>query len=88
MEFSESILDLVGHTPMVRLQKVARGVKPTILAKLAQLPLHSRNRLSRHFGEQILNCFVERLVRVTGVEVQQIFGFGGVEIEEVLADFH
>ena len=37
MEFSESILDLVGHTPMVRLQKVARGVKPVILAKLEQL---------------------------------------------------
>ena len=37
MEFSDSILDLVGHTPMVRLQKVARGVKPTILAKLEQL---------------------------------------------------
>ncbi len=37
MEFSDSILDLVGHTPMVRLQKVARGVKPAILAKLEQL---------------------------------------------------
>ncbi len=37
MEFSDSILDLVGHTPMVRLQKVARGVKPVILAKLEQL---------------------------------------------------
>jgi len=37
VEFSESILDLVGHTPMVRLQKVARGVKPAILAKLEQL---------------------------------------------------
>jgi len=37
VEFSESILDLVGHTPMVRLQKVARGVKPVILAKLEQL---------------------------------------------------
>ena len=37
MEFSESILDLVGHTPMVRLQKVARGVKPAVLAKLEQL---------------------------------------------------
>jgi len=37
VEFSDSILDLVGHTPMVRLQKVARGVKPVILAKLEQL---------------------------------------------------
>ena len=37
MEFTDSILDLVGHTPMVRLQKVARGIRPTILAKLEQL---------------------------------------------------
>jgi cystathionine beta-synthase len=37
VEFSESILDLVGHTPMVRLHKVARGVKAVILAKLEQL---------------------------------------------------
>ena len=37
MKFSDSILDLVGNTPMVRLQKVARGVKPTVLAKLEQL---------------------------------------------------
>ena len=37
MKFSESILDLVGNTPLVRLQKVARGVKPIVLAKLEQL---------------------------------------------------
>jgi cystathionine beta-synthase len=37
VKFSDSILDLVGNTPMVRLQKVARGVRPTILAKLEQL---------------------------------------------------
>jgi cystathionine beta-synthase len=37
VKFSESILDLVGNTPMVRLQKLARGVKPIILAKLEQL---------------------------------------------------
>jgi cystathionine beta-synthase len=37
VKFSDSILDLVGNTPLVRLQKVAVGVKPTILAKLEQL---------------------------------------------------
>ena len=37
MKFSESILDLVGNTPLVRLHKVARGVRPAILAKLEQL---------------------------------------------------
>ncbi|TME93661.1 MAG: cystathionine beta-synthase [Chloroflexi bacterium] len=37
MKFSESILELVGNTPLVRLHKVARGVRPAILAKLEQL---------------------------------------------------
>jgi cystathionine beta-synthase len=37
VKYSESILDLVGNTPLVRLQKVAAGFKPTILAKLEQL---------------------------------------------------
>src|SRR5881296_1552498 len=37
MKFSETILDLVGNTPLVRLHKVTGGVKPAILAKLEQL---------------------------------------------------
>src|ERR671923_1950640 len=37
MQYKDSILDLVGHTPMVRLHKVTAGVKPTILAKLEEL---------------------------------------------------
>jgi cystathionine beta-synthase len=37
VKFSESILDLVGNTPLVRLHKVTRGLKPTVLAKLEEL---------------------------------------------------
>ena len=37
MKFSESILDLVGNTPLVRLHKVTAGFRPTILAKLEEL---------------------------------------------------
>ncbi|HEX4863271.1 MAG TPA: cystathionine beta-synthase [Acidimicrobiales bacterium] len=37
MEYVESILDLVGNTPMVRLSKVTEGLRPLILAKLEQL---------------------------------------------------
>jgi cystathionine beta-synthase len=37
VKFSESILDLVGNTPLVRLHKVTAGVRPTILAKLEEL---------------------------------------------------
>jgi cystathionine beta-synthase len=37
MEVLDSFLDAVGNTPLVRLTKVARGVRPTILAKLEML---------------------------------------------------
>jgi cystathionine beta-synthase len=33
----ESILDVIGHTPMVRLNRVGKGVKPILLAKLEYL---------------------------------------------------
>ena len=32
-----NILEVIGHTPLVRLNRVARGVKPTLLAKLEYL---------------------------------------------------
>ena len=37
VEYSESILDLVGNTPLVRLRALARGVRATVLVKLEQL---------------------------------------------------
>lgn len=37
MEYSESILDLVGDTPLVKLHAVTRGIRATVLAKLEQL---------------------------------------------------
>jgi cystathionine beta-synthase len=37
VEYVESILDLVGDTPLVRLKKVTEGLRPTILAKLEEL---------------------------------------------------
>ncbi len=37
MEIFDSILDLVGNTPLVRLRRVTRGVRPTVLAKLELL---------------------------------------------------
>ena len=37
MEVYNTILDLVGNTPLVRLNKVTKGFKPTILAKLENL---------------------------------------------------
>ena len=37
VEYVESILDLVGNTPMVRLRRVAGDVKPLLLAKMESL---------------------------------------------------
>jgi cystathionine beta-synthase len=37
VEYVESILDLVGNTPLVRLSKVTEGLRPLVLAKLEQL---------------------------------------------------
>jgi cystathionine beta-synthase len=37
MEILDTFLDAVGRTPLVRLRRVAHGVKPTILAKLEML---------------------------------------------------
>jgi cystathionine beta-synthase len=37
MEVHKTILDAIGNTPLVRLNKVSQGLKPTILAKLENL---------------------------------------------------
>lgn len=37
MQVMETFLDAMGNTPLVRLRKVAKGVRPTILAKLEML---------------------------------------------------
>jgi len=37
VEVLDTFLDAMGHTPLVRLHRVTRGVKPTILAKLEML---------------------------------------------------
>jgi cystathionine beta-synthase len=34
MQFYESMVDLIGHTPLVKLQKVSEGLAPTVLAKV------------------------------------------------------
>src|SRR5213594_2926880 len=37
MEFHENILGLIGHTPLVRLNRLARGVKAKVFAKMENL---------------------------------------------------
>ena len=37
MHVADNVLALVGNTPMVRLTRIAKGLRPTVLAKLEQL---------------------------------------------------
>ena len=37
MQVLDTFLDAMGNTPLVRLHRIARGVRPTILAKLEML---------------------------------------------------
>jgi cystathionine beta-synthase len=37
MDYAETVLDLIGHTPLVKLNKVTEGVTATVLAKIEYL---------------------------------------------------
>ncbi|HEY0406186.1 MAG TPA: pyridoxal-phosphate dependent enzyme [Pyrinomonadaceae bacterium] len=37
MEFHENVLGLIGHTPLVKLNRLAQGIKATVLAKMENL---------------------------------------------------
>src|SRR3954465_3095735 len=37
MNFYENILGLIGHTPLVRLNRLTQGIKATVLAKMESL---------------------------------------------------
>jgi cystathionine beta-synthase len=37
MEYYENVLGLIGHTPLVKLNRLTHGVKATVLAKMENL---------------------------------------------------
>ena len=37
MDYKENILGLIGHTPIVRLNKLAKGIDALVLAKIESL---------------------------------------------------
>jgi cystathionine beta-synthase len=37
MQYSENVLALIGHTPLVKLNRLTRGIKATVLAKMENL---------------------------------------------------
>ena len=34
MQYHENVLGLIGHTPLVKLNRMTRGIKATVLAKM------------------------------------------------------
>jgi len=37
MKYYDSVLDLIGHTPLIKLERLNKGVKPLVLAKMENL---------------------------------------------------
>ena len=49
MKYAETVLDLVGDTPLVKLNSVTEGIAATVLAKIEYLnPGGSQQRPHRH----------------------------------------
>ncbi|MFL6207377.1 MAG: pyridoxal-phosphate dependent enzyme [Pyrinomonadaceae bacterium] len=37
MDYKENVLELIGHTPLVKLHRLTQGIRATVLAKLENL---------------------------------------------------
>ncbi|MFZ2032867.1 MAG: cystathionine beta-synthase, partial [Candidatus Dormiibacterota bacterium] len=84
MEYVESILDLVGNTPLVRLSKVTEGLRPLILAKLEQL--NPGGSVKDRIGLAMLEDAEERgLLRPGGTIVEPTSGNTGHGLAMVAA---
>jgi cystathionine beta-synthase len=76
VEYVESILDLVGNTPLVRLNKVTEGLRPIILAKLEQL--NPGGSVKDRIGQAMLEDAEQRgLLRPGGTIVEPTSGNTG-----------
>ncbi|MGA7987831.1 MAG: cystathionine beta-synthase, partial [Candidatus Dormiibacterota bacterium] len=76
VEYVESILDLVGNTPLLRLSKVTEGLRPLILAKLEQL--NPGGSVKDRIGLAMLEDAEERgLLRPGGTIVEPTSGNTG-----------
>ena len=84
MEIHKTILDAIGNTPLVRLNKVSKGLKPTILAKLENLnPGGSvKDRIGVTMVEQAEQ---KRLLRPGGTIIEPTSGNTGVGLAMVAA---
>nr|MDQ5868023.1 pyridoxal-phosphate dependent enzyme [Chloroflexota bacterium] len=76
MEVYNDILETIGNTPMVRLNKVGRGLKPTMLAKLEMF--NPGNSVKDRIGIRMIQAAEEKgLLRKGGTIVEPTSGNTG-----------
>ncbi|MCE7870194.1 cystathionine beta-synthase [bacterium CPR1] len=84
MRYARNILDLIGNTPLVRLNKVAAGVRPTILAKMEYL--NPGGSVKDRIGIAMIEAAErEGKLRRGGVIVEPTSGNTGVGLAQVAA---
>lgn len=77
MEAYDSILDLIGNTPLVRMRRVSRGLKPELLLKVESL--NPGGSVKDRIGIRMLNDAEEHgLLRPGGTLVEPTSGNTGV----------
>jgi cystathionine beta-synthase len=77
MEVYDSILDTIGNTPIVRLPKLNKGVKPTLLAKLEMF--NPGNSVKDRIGIRMIQAAEEKgLLKKGGTIVEPTSGNTGV----------
>lgn len=77
MHVAENVLALIGNTPMVRLSRISRGLRPTVLGKLEQL--NPGGSVKDRIGALMLEDAERRgLLRPGGTIVEPTSGNTGV----------
>lgn len=84
MKYANTVLDLIGNTPLVKLNRIAAGVKPLVLCKLEQMnPGGSvKDRIAIYMIEQAEK---EGKLRRGGTIVEPTSGNTGVGLAQVAA---
>ncbi len=76
MKYSPSILDLIGHTPLVRLNRIASDVPPLMLVKME--PLNPGGSVKDRIGPAMIDyCERQGLLRPGGTIVEPTSGNTG-----------
>ncbi len=84
MKFANNVLELIGNTPLVRLNKVTKGVKPLILAKLE--PQNPGGSVKDRIGVEIIEDAEKKgLLKPGGTIVEATSGNTGVGLALVAA---